>query len=360
MKRLRAIGAFAALAGAGTALAGPQILSDAQLANVAAGYYETSPSNRDAIVVGNASGADVHTLAAVGLGDRSQEGARAIALVNTADSSVANGGNLLDGRGPTTTSSASLAGQSNQILQVSPVAAYVADWQVHGVNTVSHKTKTTDSAFTGRIISQTFDFPGSITTGDPPNEKLQIGSGVALAGAVDVTTAAGGIGFSAVSKLDTTITTTTTVTLKWKFLPFTFTVDKDETVTFHEEERVSGSVTLQPFSLRAEGVVCQALVGTCQVDAGHHNTASQGQETVLQPARMQGASAEHIVMSDGRLQHDKESRVRLEGDAQRGVAALNVANAGATALANGVNVAAGAALSQATVLRQVNAMTQRR
>jgi len=112
------MGAFAALAGAGAALAGPQILSDAQLANVAAGYYETSPSHRDAIVVGNASGADVHTLAAVGLGDRSQEGSRAVTLVNAAGSSVAIGGNLLDGREPAAIGvSGSAVGQSNRVLQ---------------------------------------------------------------------------------------------------------------------------------------------------------------------------------------------------------------------------------------------------
>jgi hypothetical protein len=375
---LCAMGAFAALAGAGAALADPQILSDAQLANVAAGYYETSPSNRDAIVVGNASGADVHTLAVVGLSDGSQEGSRAVTLVNAAGSSVAIGGNLLDGREPAAIGgSGSAVGQSNRVLQDRPVAAYVADWQVHGVNVVSHKTETTDSAFTGRITPATFEFGGSktrtdtttdnnkdppVTTTDrtttPITRQVKIGRGVAFAGSVDVVGTAGQIGFSEFSVLDTTFTITTK--FEWDGIIFDFTIEDKKTFSLHEEASVSGSVTLQPFSLRAEGVVCQALVGSCQVDAGRHSKASQGQETVLHPARMQGASAEHIVMSDGRLQHDKESRVRLEGDAQRGVAALHVANAGATALANGVNVAAGAALSQATVLRQVNAITQRR
>jgi len=253
----------------------------------------------------------------------------------------------------------------------------VADWQVHGVNVVSHKTETTDSAFTGRISPATFEFGGSktrtdtttdhnedppVTTTDrtttPITRQVKIGRGVAFAGTVDVVGTAGQIGFSEFSELDTTFTITTK--FEWNGIIFDFTIEDKKTFRLHEVESVSGSVTLQPFSFRAEGVVCQALVGSCQADAGHHSKASQGQETVLQPARMQGASAEHIVMSDGRLHHDKESRVRLEGDAQRGVAALNVANAGATALANGVNVAAGAALSQATVLRQVNAITQRR
>jgi len=369
VKILLVISAFAALAGAGAAFGEPVSLSDAQLANVAAGYYETFSSDRNAIVVGDAASADVHLRSTVGIGAESQNGAKAVTLVNGANSSVANGGNIWSGRETAMIGNAvSSLDQSNQILQASAVAAYVAVWQSQGENRFTRKTETFNSEFTGRIIPQVFTFTGSVITGTTETdadgnsstttstsqtiETLRIGAGAALAGEIDVEAGGAGVTFSDLKKA--TLVGTATTTAFWGLISST------ETTTVTRVEQNSGSVTLLPFSLHATGVICVALVGSCQADAGSFSSASQSLETTRQPARLQGASAGHIVMSDGVLSQITESRVTLEGNAQRNVAALNAANVAATTLANGVNVATGGAQSAAAVMRQGNAITQRR
>lgn len=376
IKALRAIGAVSTLVVAGSAYADAVVLSDAQLANVAAGYYgDRSPSDRDAIIVGDAAAAVVHSSAAVGLGGGSQKGAKAVALINGADSRVASGSNVLDGgHAGSIGDVADPLNQSNRIQQEDPVAAYVADWQLQGVNHASRKVESFDSGFTGGIIARDFRFTGSVTTDTTqtdsdnnsstttstshPTETLHVGLGVAMAGEVDVASGAGGISFSDYKTVDTT--TTADASFHWSGLVISFAIEKTVTVHSHTEGGVSGGVQLQRFSLHAKGVTCQTLVGSCEPYVGRFSSSSRTEESTLHPAHVQGASAAQIVVGGGELQHDTDNRVTLDNNAQTDFRALNAANVAATTLANGLNVATRTSPSFATGLRQANSITQQR
>jgi len=353
-------------------------LNDADLANVSAGYYATPDSSRDATVVGDDAVAIIHTNTSVMLDADTQSNTNAVALVNGARSSVANGSNIWDGRVGMTDNASIL--QENRVQQQSTAAAYLGDWQLQGVNVERHRTETFDSEFDGGILPQIFTFTGSIITYTmttevdknghekttpstsivPLTEELKVGRGVAMAGEIDFTSGAGGFTFSEVvdGTVDTTGTTSFSVGV-WKF-KHTFT----ESTTVHAEKSggISGGIELQPFSLRAKGVFCQALIGSCLPYSGHYNSDSHTEETKVFPARLQGASAGQIVMSDGELNNFTDSNVTLEGHAQDGLAAFHAVNASSSQIANGLNVSRGFAptlLPQAMGLQQNNLISQR-
>jgi hypothetical protein len=378
MKILCAFSAVAALVLAGSALAEPVALSDAELADVAAGYYAPSPSVRDGVIVGNAAVADSHAASAVTLDAAAQSGTKAVALVNGAHSSVANGSNVRDGRAAATDGAVVL--QENQILQQGPAAAWLGDWQLQDVNVERRHTEIFDSEFSGGIQPQVFTFTGSVTTNTKTTEvdsdgnttttpsssttalteTLKIGRGVAMAGEVDFVSGAGGITFS--ETVDSTVDTTATASFTVGFWKFKYTASETTTVHVEESGGISGGVELPPFSLKAKGVFCQALIGSCLPFTGHYSSDSHTEETTLIPARLQDASAGRIIMSDGELREDIDSQVTLEGGAQRDVTAVHLVNAAGSRLANGLNVSRGigsTTLPRAMGLQQHNQINQR-
>ena len=376
MRALWAIGAVSALAAARSACADVVVLSDTQLANVAAGYYsELSLSARDTVIVGDAAAAVVHSSATVAIGGGSQTEAKAVSLINGADSRVASGSNVLDGRSEGLNSDAAdTLNQSNAILQEDPVAGHVADFQLQSVNRASRKVETFDEEFAGGIIARDFNFTGSVTTDTTktdsdnhssttsstshPTETLHVGLGVALAGEVDVASGAGGITFSDYKTVDTT--TTADASFHWSGLLISFTIEKTVTVHSHTEGGVSGDVQLQPFALRAKGVICQTLVGSCEPYVGRFSSTSRSDESTLHPAHIQGASAAQIVFGESGLQRETDRSVALQNNAQAGSRVMNAANVAGTALANGLNVASRTSPSLATGLRQDNSIMQHR
>jgi hypothetical protein len=365
MKVLRAIGAIAALAGTGAALGEPLTLSDAQLAEVAAGYYETSPSRAGAVIAGDAAAVDLHTVSGVQLSSGSQSGAKAVNVVNAAGSGIANGNNLWRSGDAGIAASAVSFDQSNRIVQEGPAGAYVGDWQVQGVNRATLQTGASTSEFSGGIIPTVFTFTGTIvdstttnpgkkdentdTTTSHPTESLRIGEGVAMAGEVDLEVSGAGVAFSTHNTADLTGTATTSVL--WGLIKSTTTthVTRDETN--------SGEVDLAPFSVHAKGVVCAVIVGSCEPYAGRFSSTSQSSEIVLQPARVRGASAGRIVLSYGALDQSTESHVALEGNAQRNLMGLNAVNAASSAVGNAVNAAQGALPSPGAMI-QANSILQ--
>jgi hypothetical protein len=377
MKVLCAFSAVAASVLAGSALAEPVALSDAELADVAAGYYAPSPSVRDGVIVGNAAVADIHAASAVTLDAAAQSGTKAVALVNGAHSDVGNGSNVWDGRAVT---DGAVVLQENHILQQGPAAAWLGDWQLQDVNVERRRTETFDSAFSGGIQPQVFTFTGSVTTDTlttttdsegnkttTPStsttqltETLKIGRGVAMAGEVDIASGAGGITFS--ETVDSTVDTKATASFSIGIWKFKYTVSETTTVHVEESGGISGGIELPPFSLKAKGVFCQALIGSCLPYTGRYSSDSHTEETTLIPARLQGASAGRIVMSDGELREDIDSSVTLKDGAQRDVTAVHLVNATGSRLANGLNVSRGigtTTLPRAMGLQQHNQINQR-
>jgi len=366
------------LAIAGSAYAERFELNDAELANVSAGYYATSGSTRESIVVSGGTVANLHDDTSVMLDTDTQSNTNAVALVNSSRSNVANGSNIRDGQVGMAEGASVL--QQNHIRQQRRAAAYFGDWQLHGMNVERHRTETFDSEFDGGILPQVIPFTGSVVTDTITTEvdkdgnkkttpststielteELKIGRGVAMAGEIELTSGAGGFMFSEVvdGSMDTTSTTSFSIGV-WKF-KHTF----KESTSVHAEKSggISGGIELQPFSLRAKGVFCQALIGSCLPYTGHYSSDSHTEETDVFPAHLQGASAGQIVMSDGELNNVTDSYVTLEGHAQNGLAAFHTVNASSSQIANSLNVSrsfAPALIPQAIGLQQNNLISQR-
>lgn len=340
----------------------PLALSDDELDGITAGqtsdHFAGAPhSARDTIVTGNSAAAIVESPSVIALGADAQTQVRAVALINSTDSGVANGSNVWSGRhSPMDWGAETAPAQSNLIVHEDRVSGYLADWQLAGGNHVRHHTESTHSEFSGGIVAEPISFFG---TDDP--ETLQVSLGVALAGDVDLHSDGFGVSFSA--DYATTLTVTTETTVRWRFLWWSGSRTRTSSTSVTEEGGVSGSVSVAPFDLQASGVICHTLYGSCRPsNTGSHISATQTEEARLIPGRLQNASAGRIVMSDGHLLEIIDSSISLEGSAQSGATVAHAVNAAGSLAANGLNLAQGVsmtALPRAMNFRQHNSITQR-
>ena len=340
----------------------PVALSDDELAGITAGqtsdHFTGAPhSARDTVVTGNAAVAIVDSPSTIALEADAQTQVRAVTLINSTDSGVANGSNVWSGRhSPIDWGAETAPAQSNLIVQEDQVSGYLADWQLPGGNHGRHHTETVHSEFSGGIVSEPITFLG---TDDP--ESLQVSLGVALAGDVDLHS--DGFGASFAADYATTLTVTTETTVRWRFLWWSGSRTRTSSTSVTEDGGVSGSVSVAPFDLQASGVICHTLYGSCRPsNTGSHSSATKTEETRLIPARLQNASAGRIVMSDGNLLETIDSNVSLEGNAQSGATVAHAVNATGSLAANGLNLAHGVSMTtlpRAMNFRQHNSITQR-
>jgi hypothetical protein len=86
------------------------------------------------------------------------------------------------------------------------------------------------------------------------------------------------------------------------------------------------------------------------------SSSTSGSETLMSGARMTGAEADLISMSEGDAKLDTESVVHLDAGAQRGLEAFNAVNAAGAMIGNALNVAAPPAVG--TSMSQNNTFTQ--
>lgn len=337
----------------------PVVLDDAGLARVTAGSYGGWPSTNDAVIVGHAARADIQAPGSVTLDAHAQSGAKALTLVNSARSSVANGSNVWHA---STAADAHAAHdsviQSNLLQQTHATVAYLADWRAQSGSSVVRKTETFDSGFSGGITAEEFTFVGTDTT-----ESVKLGLGAAMAGKGNAEFGTFGLTFSDEFTSSLTTTTSTTVTVKFNFLFFkrsksythTDTESSTSTATNH------GDKSWGPFSASFNGVECLVLLGSCS-DSGHFSSSSHTEEKSLSPAQVQGASAKSIVLGDGALVVNAGSSVKLEGHAQNGISAVHAVNAAGSLSANGLNVSSripAASMPRGLQLQQSNLIAQR-
>jgi hypothetical protein len=328
------------------AFAAPVELNDTQLERIAAGTSEFDPGSAaqrsGGAIVGNSSTATLSTSGDVTLGDAVQQGARGVNLANSAESSIANGVNLWDGRLDTQTTATGFGvQQSNTIAQDQSRMASLPNYVRSGPNTVQTSSSTSDTTHTGSVD----------TAQHILGQELQGGMGVSIAGQVDANLTGGSISLTnhiggtfdghfdanavfglAGTDADTHITANTDQSLVW---------------------------VLPDLTLSLKGAGCYVEIGSCDASGSYSNTST---ETSISssPFTLQNAAAEYIVVDGSTLDATSEYTVALSGDAQKDLRAVNLANAAGSVVANAVNISRTPTVGPDLNLSQVNVIVQRR
>ncbi len=354
MKPVSALGAAVALAvAAATVQANPAAMSLDEMDHVTAGQATNLTASGGAIV-GNDSSASVTSSGDVSLSDGVQASARALNLVNAAESTVANGVNVFDGRA---SQGAEIGAQthfnveqSNQISQEQRRVASVPHYERTDANV--DRVTTDSGSFSGSSVrsqlDQVTDVESSshVKTNDSTGsvdalstllgQQVQAGRGLSGAGELEVDFVAGQFDFTAGGGVSV------------------------GGVDFQGD--VSISLELPQFNVQLQGAGCAVQNGSCEAsgsfsesleETSDHSTlftleesesteetwSTSLDETIRAPFTLENAQAEYVVVDDSELTVDASYVVALSGGAQADLRGMNVVNAAGSAVANGVNVA---------------------
>lgn len=336
------------LVASSVALAAPVELTDRQLDRIVAGSTDYDPlsavQSSGGAIVGNSSTANLTTTGSVTLANAVQQDARAVNLVNSAESGVANGVNVWDGRVDAQSAATRLdVVQSNAIVQDQSRSASMPKYirpETNVSRTVSDTATTTHK--------------GSVDTSQEIlGQKLQGGLGVSIAGQLDTEVVGGSINLSNHLKASfegeisgsagglltdistsgsTKITAETTQTLNW---------------------------VLPSLTLSLKGAGCYVEIGSCDSEGSYTSTTTET-VTTHSPFALENARAEYIVVDNSKLDATATYTVNLSGDAQKNSRAVNLVNAAGSVVANSVNVSRTPTVGPRLSLTQHNTIVQRR
>jgi hypothetical protein len=350
-------------AAAGTAWGEPSRLGLEDLDRITAGSDYNSASNpapNGGAIVGNGSSATLVSTGEVTLGDGAQSDARALNMVNSSESAVANGVNVFDGR---VDESAEIAGAQFDVTQANTVAqdqrrlSSLPGYQ-RGANTQStfDSSGTSDSSSSSNLYDQVMDLDktttldtkktdGSVTSDGAPTFKLTGSLGKDLANLdVEFNYPGGGGG--------DTIGAVFNGGYNFDISAGDIDIDTDQ---------IDVVITLPSLSLAIDAMGCFVLNGDCTID-GERTESSEviddnstlytfdqsdsssetwqrsGSESVQAPFELRDAQAEYIVVDESEIDVTASYLVQLSGGAQSSLQAMNAVNAAGSAVANGVNV----------------------
>ncbi|HEX6999289.1 MAG TPA: hypothetical protein VF322_14200 [Gammaproteobacteria bacterium] len=350
MKRSTIALAVAAVLCGSAATAGPTPLSDAALDQITAGGGEDALQGSGGAIVGNNSQAKLLLTGTLDLAEEAQSGATALNLVNSSESTVANGVNVWDGKlpdeaVPSATGQYEVA-QKNVVHQEQRRVALLPAYERTGANESS--TWTEDSSRTSSATLATTSETRAIETSSSTRnlsssgsvntqttvvgQTIQGGRGLAGAGDLGVEFDGGEIAFTANAGVGGVLEGELQLTIG---LP-EFTIDF-----------AGGGCAVQMGSCEGIGT----LEETAETSSDHsvlesHESSEQSSETfvgggsseVRSPFHMADAQAEYIVIDDSTLDVESNYGITLAGSAQSNLRALNAVNAAGSAVANAVNV----------------------
>ena len=381
--------ALAALLLAGTAMAAPQELSADQLEWITAGTDSNPPPNGGAIV-GNGSSAELKSAGEVII-DNAQSDVRALNIVNSSESTVANGVNifssqaLVDGDIVLPDAVDNAVGsynieQVNTVTQDQRRLSSLPDYQ-RGANTYSDYAESGTFNSTGSdaeydqltnvestLILDEKTTKGSVTANDGPTLAINAHLNDETFIEVEFNYPAGGggdkIGGVFNGGLEYELNTGGITIEAETIIPVTVTLD------------------MPSMKLKVDAMGCLAFNGSCEIDGtrtekteniSDHSTLytrdeaytsdktwdNSGSESVQAAFELQDAQAEYIVVDHSSINIDAAYLVDLSGGAQSGLRAMNAVNAAGSAVANGVNVSVAAGGGIQT-LSQINTISHSR
>jgi hypothetical protein len=374
----------------------PVSLGDSALDQVTAGTSTNhSSSGSGGAIIGNSSIATISQTGGVTLEGEAQQGAKALNLVNSAESTVANGVNIWDaqGGGPALDSTAQSTdhpggpsvSQSNVIDQEQRRSASMPGYSRPNADTLVQVDRTGSEAHNNSLdrnntvmdvhtlssealntstasVDTTIKGGGSVGGKNDPQANIDtnVGKGLAIAGQLDTFIDGGevqiglAIGGAVVAQPDV-ITNPTSPRPNESFGGMLVGDPKSDFSLY-------GRLILPEIELHINGSGCGVAMGSCNaggssgkkndetIDKTRHNTevsSSVGDSeftenlttTYRSPFELSHAQAEYIVVDDSSLTVNTTFNLTLSGSAQSNVSGMNVVNATGSAVADGVNVA---------------------
>lgn len=353
---MAALGA-AAWAGAAGASAP---LTDDTLDAVTAGTA-AHPLASGGAVVGNNSQAVLNITGTLDLAGEAQSGARGLNVVNSSESTVANGVNVWDGRLDAAAQAERTTfevNQSNTVEQEQRRVAFLPSYERKDVNssrtweedsssfssqTLNRSTETRDIETSATSRSLTSE--GNVTTETTvAGQTIRGGRGIAGAGDLAVNFDGGDIDLVIEGNIADVL-----------------------------EGSISLNIGLPELDIAFNGGGCAVQMGSCEGRGSLDETSSQerdnsvietvastseeretfvggGTQTIRSPFQIADAQAEYIVVDDSKIEVDSNYGIKLSGGTQRDLRALNAVNAAGSAVANAVNISRTPTLSGGQVL----------
>lgn len=350
MKRTPIALAVAAVLYGTVALANPVPLPDQALDQVTAGSTDDSVQGSGGAIVGNNSTATLALTGTLDLDGDAQSGASALNLVNSSESTVANGVNVWDGKLPEGATPGATGqfevAQENIVHQEQRRVALLPSYERSGANRSStweedssSTTATTSAGTSERFAIESsastrdLDFSGSVDTHSSIlGQEIKGGKGFAAAGDVGIDFEAGSLHFNAEAGADQVLSGE--IDLVLTFPRFTIDVtgagcavalgscDADGTLV-EREESFSDNSALETSQSTSE--TSETFVGS-------------GTRDVRSPFSLEDAQAEYVVIDDSSLEVEANYGITLAGSTQSNLRALNAVNAAGSAVANAVNI----------------------
>lgn len=348
---------------AGPALGQPTELSLHELDRTTAGQDRPPPNGGS--IVGNNSSANLTSSGEVTISDGAQAESRALNMVNSSESTVANGVNVFDGRVNGTAALEKIdfnIAQQNEVVQDQRRLASLPAYQ-RGANTDTSSadsgsmTHSSSRSELDRIIDlerstllekSTID-EGSFTKSSAPTVRLdfQLGEFLSYEAELNVPSASNSLGgaFNGGYTLDIPpATATLETTLDDGKIPVSFKLESPSLALEFDAMgciAVNGSCTIKGSREQLDETVSDhsTLYTLDETEDTTKTWDRTSTETVRAPFELSDAQAEYIVVDESEIDVSASYLVSLSGGAQAGLRAMNVVNASGSAVANGVNVA---------------------
>jgi hypothetical protein len=378
-----------------TAFADPVTLDDLLLDQITAGSEASTTSGSGGAIIGNSSEATISQTGGVSLEGEAQSGAKGLNIVNSAESTVANGVNVWDLSGDNVSNNGQLAvDQSNMVHQEQRRSASMPGYSrpeadklvqidrsgsethndsldrnnnVVDIETVTNSLITTSTAWVDTTIA------GSASTGGATDPKGSIDTNVGKGGAgagnvtIDVDGGEAQIGLAVDGGADgdaQVLATEDIITEVDGNVNESYggmTVDGGELALY-------GRLILPEIEITFQGAGCGVAMGSCGAGGTSNESRSEENDNSVMdnekltsvgnsefqesrtnsyrsPFELQDAQAEYIVVDDSKLTVNTTFNLALTGSAQSNVSAMNVVNATGSAVANGINIARTSGLS---------------
>jgi hypothetical protein len=381
MSRTSIFAAAPALLVGSAVTAGPVPLTDFALDRVTAGTASETLQGSGGAIIGNDSSAVLVLTGTLDLADDAQSGARGLNVVNSSESTVANGVNVWDGQLPEGAAPGAngefSVTQENAVFQEQRRVSLLPSYERSGANrSSSWDEDSTESSTTSLVTkneardvnttntTRALTSRGEVDTQSTVlGQEIKGGKGVAGAGDLQVNLDAG----TFVYELNGSINVDGTIT------------DTGATRTEDATDGVilTGSVLLTldlpELDVAFNGAGCAVMMGSCEgqgtLDETSATTSDQsvitsvdsketsegtfvggGSKEVRAPFTLENAQAEYIVVDDSSLDVQSNYGISLAGSAQADLRALNAVNAAGSAVANAVNISRTPSLSATAAL----------
>ena len=388
----------------------PTTLDDFKLNQVTAGTdANKSPGGSGGAIIGNSSEATINQTGGVDLSGEVQSGAKGLNIVNSAESTVANGVNVWDvNANDTTADSGEMAVyQSNVINQEQRRSASMPNYSRPEADTFVEVIRTGSETHNNHLDRNNNIVDFQVLTGTESTESfasvdttikgdLNAGGSAPATGGIDTNVGKGGAG-AGILGLDVDggeVHVGLAVGGNVIAHPDVVTNLSGDTETSDSYGGMSvkgadvslyGRLILPDIKIDINGAGCGVVMGSCDAGGKTSETTSNTTdnsimdneivssigdsqftdnmtETYRSPFELSNAQAEYIVVDDSSLSVTTSFNLALSGSAQSNISAMNVVNASGSAVANGVNVARTSGLTNggAMSLQQSNVISHSR